>query len=308
MLDTLEGTTCRQPPSLVPDFFDLACSFTAWPLRDYDCYVTTSSLRSLEDGGDMHGVVQSRPQEMSMTSDGSIPGRASTEAPRILAIEDDSAVQKVLKRLFETEGYGVDLAKDGLSGLKRLCKRRPSAIVLDLTLPDISGLEVCQQITRLAPGLPVIVLSAKAEVADKIVLLEMGASDYVTKPFSPRELLARVRVALRRADLRSAQVAGKNVFRFDDVAVNIPNAEVTRGGCSVFLRAAEFKILVFMIRNQRRVVPREELLKEVLGYQNCSSTRTVDTHILKLRQKLEKNSSDPVHFRTVHGVGYKFVP
>jgi two-component system catabolic regulation response regulator CreB len=137
-----------------------------------------------------------------MTSDGSVPERASTEAPRILAIEDDSAIQKVLKRLFETEGYSVDLAKDGLSALERFCKRRPSAIILDLLLPDISGEEVCQQITRIAPGLPVIVLSAKAEVADKVVVLEMVACDYVTKPFSPRELLARIRVAIKQVDLK----------------------------------------------------------------------------------------------------------
>jgi DNA-binding response OmpR family regulator len=256
----------------------------------------------------MHGVAQGRPQVGPKTSDGSAMECASTEAQSILAIEDDSAVQKVLKRLFETEGYGVDLANDGFSGLERVRKRRPSAIVLDLLLPDISGQEVCQQITRLAPGLPVIVLSAKSDVADKIVLLEMGASDYVTKPFSPRELLARVRVALRRVDLRSAQVTWENVFRFDDVVVNIANAEVTRGGCSVFLRATEFKILKFMLRNPQRVISREELLKEVFGYKKCSSTRTVDNHILKLRQKLEKNSSDPVHFRTVQRVGYKFVP
>jgi len=243
-----------------------------------------------------------------MTSDGSVPERASTEALRILAIEDDDAVQRVLKRLFETEGYTVDLAKDGLSGLEHFCKTRPSAIVLDLRLPDISGQEVCQQITRVAPGLPVIVLSAKAEVADKVVLLEMGACDYVTKPFSPRELLARLRVALRRVDQRSAQIAGEDVFRFDDVTVNIPNAEVTCGGCPVLLKAREFKILEFMIRNPQRVISREEFLKEVFGYQSCPSTRTVDNHILKLRQKLEKHPSDPVHFRTVHCVGYKFVP
>ena len=191
----------------------------------------------------MHGVLQNRPQPRSMTSDGSVQERASTEAPRILVIEDDSAIQRVLKRLFETQGYSVDPAKDGLSGLERFCKRRPSAIILDLRLPDISGEEVCQQVTRVAPGFPVIVLSAKAEVADKVVLLEMGACDYVTKPFSPRELLSRVRVALRRVDLTSAQVAIENVFHFDDVTVNIPNAEVTRGGRSVFLTAKELKIL-----------------------------------------------------------------
>jgi DNA-binding response OmpR family regulator len=256
----------------------------------------------------MHGVLQSRPQPASMTSDGSVLKRGPTEAPRILAIEDDTAVQKVLKRLFETEGYSVDLANDGLSGLKRFGKRRPSAIVLDLRLPDISGQEVCQQITRVAPSLPIIVLSAKAEVADKVVLLEMGASDYVTKPFSPRELLARVRVALRRVDPRSPQIAGKNVFRFDDVTVNIPNAEVIRGGCAILLTATELRMLEFMIGNPQRVISREELLKEVFGYQICPSTRTVDNHILKLRLKLEKNRSDPVHFRTVPRFGYKFVP
>lgn len=255
----------------------------------------------------MRGMLQSRPQLGAMNLDGSVQERASTEAPRILVIEDDSALQRVLKRLFEPQGYSVDPAKDGFSGLEHFGKRRPSAIILDLRLPDISGQEVCQQIARVAPDLPVIVLSAKADAADKVVLLEMGACDYVTKPFSPRELLARVRVALRRVDLRSANVAVENIFLFDDVTVNIPNAEVTRSGCLVLLTAREFKVLEFMIRNPQRVISRQELLKEVFGYQNCPSTRTVDNHILKLRQKLEKNSSDPVHFRTVHRFGYKFV-
>src|SRR5713226_4816980 len=251
----------------------------------------------------MHGVLQSRPQPGSMTSDGSVPERASTEALRILAIEDDDAVQRVLKRLFETEGYTVDLAKDGLSGLEHFCKTRPSAIVLDLRLPDISGQEVCQQIARVAPGLPVIVLSAKADVADKVVLLEMGARDYVTKPFSPRELLARVRAALR-----STQGDLANVFCFDDVTVNFPNAEVTRGGCSVGLTAKEFKTLKFMIRNAGRVISRHELLNEVWGYRDYPFTRTVDNHIQRLRHKLERDPRHPTHFRTLSCVGYKFVP
>jgi len=255
----------------------------------------------------MHGVLQSPPQPASMTSDGSLLERASTEAPRILAIEDDSAIQKVLKRLFETEGYSVDPAKDGLSGLEHFCKRTPSAIVLDLLLPDISGKEVCQQITRVAPGLPVIVLSAKAEVADKVVLLEMGACDYVTKPFSPRELLARVRVALRRVDLGSAKVNAEDVFVFDDVTVSFSKMELMRGGQPISLTCREFKILKFMIQNPERVISRGELLREVWGYQNYPRTRTVDTHMLKIRQKLERDSSDPVHFKTVHSFGYKFV-
>jgi DNA-binding response OmpR family regulator len=253
-------------------------------------------------------MFQEQLQSALTASNNPVPEHGLTAAQRILVIEDDGATHRVLKRLFEPEGYAVDLAKDGTSGLELFRKMRPSAVVLDLRLPDISGQEVCQQIRQVALRLPIIVLSAKSEVEDKVLLLRLGADDYVTKPFSPRELLARVRVALRRVDLGSAQAAEGNVFRFDDVIVNIPNAEVTRGGCSVLLTGMEFKILEFMTRNAQRVISREELLKKVFGYQSCPSTRTVDNHIRRLRQKLEKDSSDPVHFRTVHCVGYKFVP
>lgn len=170
-------------------------------------------------------------------------------------------------------------------------------------MPDISGQDVCLQITRVAPGLPVIVLSATADVADKVVLLEMGARDYVTKPFSPRELLARVRTALR-----SAQADSEDVFCFDDITVNFPSAEVMRGGRSVEFTAKEFKTLKFMIENAGRVISRHELLNEVWGYHDCPCTRTVDTHILSLRNKLERDPSQSIHFRTLSRVGYKFVP
>jgi DNA-binding response OmpR family regulator len=163
-----------------------------------------------------------------MISDSSVPDHARAEAHRTLAIEDDSPTQRALKRLFQFEAYDVDLAKNGTSGLELFHKRRPSAIVLDLRLADISGRGVCQQITRVAPSLAVIVLSATADVADKIVLLEISARDYMTKPFSPRQLLARARTALR-----SAQADLPNVFCFDDVTVNFPKAEVMRGGQSV---------------------------------------------------------------------------
>lgn len=247
-------------------------------------------------------MLRTRLQSHSVTSENSVPDRAGAEAHRILAIEDDSATQRALKRLFESEGYDVDLAKDGTLGLELFHKRRPSAIVLDLRLPDISGQDVCRQITRVAPGLPVIVLSATADVADKVVLLEMGARDYVTKPFSPRELLARVRAALR-----SAQADLANVFCFDDITVNFPNAEVMRGGRSLGLTAKEFRTLKFMIQNAGRVISRRELLKEVWGYHDYPHTRTVDTHILSLRNKLERDPSNPIHFRTLSRVGYKFV-
>jgi DNA-binding response OmpR family regulator len=251
----------------------------------------------------MPGVLQIRSQSQSTTWDSSVPEGATTEVQQILAIEDDSALQRALKRLFESKGYSVDLAKDGMSGLELFRLRRPSAILLDLCLPDISGQEVCRQITRVAPRLPVIVLSAKADVADKVVLLEMGARDYVTKPFSPRELLARVRAALR-----STQADLANVFCFDDVTVDFPKAEVTRGGCSVGLTAQEFKTLEFMIRNPGRAISRHELLNEVWGYRDYPFTRTVDNHIQRLRYKLERDPRHPTHFRTLPRVGYKFVP
>jgi DNA-binding response OmpR family regulator len=195
------------------------------------------------------------------------------------------------------------LAKDGMSGLELFRERIPSAIVLDLLLPDISGQEVCQQVTTVDPGVAVIVLSAKTALADKVVLLQMGARDYVTKPFSPRELLARVRAATR-----SAQANLAHVFCFDDVTVSFPSAEVMRAGCPVGLTAKEFKTLKFMIQNAGRVISRTELLHEVWGYPDYPLTRTVDNHILKLRHKLEKDPSFPIHFLTLPCVGYKFVP
>ena len=230
------------------------------------------------------------------------PGLTTTK--RILVIEDDRAVQKALKRLFECEGYSVDVATEGRAGLEIFRKMPPSAVVLDLRLPGTSGQEVCREITRIAPGLPIVILSAKAEVTDKVLLLEIGAHDYVTKPFSPRELLARVRAALRRL----AQVDLGDVFAFADVVVNFAKMEVMRGSESISLTTQEFKTLKFMVQNPERVISREELLNQVWGYQNYPSTRTVDNHILKLRQKLEGDPSNPVHFRTFHGAGYKFVP
>jgi DNA-binding response OmpR family regulator len=148
------------------------------------------------------------------------------------------------------------------------------------------------------------VLSAASDVMDKVLLLELGADDYVTKPFSPKELLARVRAAVRR----SSRPISAETFAFDGVIVDFTRMQVTRDGTEVALTPQEFKIVKYMAQNPNRVVSREELLNDVWGYQNYPTTRTVDNHILKLRQKLEADPANPVHFRTVHGVGYKFVP
>jgi DNA-binding response OmpR family regulator len=223
---------------------------------------------------------------------------------RILVVEDDRAVQKALKRLFETEGFAVEISGDGRSAVESCRSAAPAAVVLDLRLPIMSGRDVCREIKQQSPTIPIIVLSAASDISDKVLLLELGADDYVTKPFSPRELLARVRVALRHNLRKESSLANK----FGAVSVDLAKMEVTKEGDVVELTAQEFKTLKFLLQNAERVITRDELLNTVWGYQNYPSTRTVDNHILKLRQKLEKDPSNPVHFRTVHGIGYKFVP
>jgi len=223
---------------------------------------------------------------------------------KILVVEDDRAIQKALKRLFESEQYAVEVTSDGKAGLEAFRSSRPSAVILDLRLPELLGNDVCREIKREAPTLPVIILSAKTEVSDKVLLLELGADDYVTKPFSPRELLARVRAAVRRA---SGPDAVDSVL-FGNINVDFGRMELTRDGAPVTMTAQEFRLLRYFAENPRRVLSRAELLNEVWGYENYPSTRTVDNHIWKLRLKLENDPANPEHFQTVHGAGYKFVP
>jgi DNA-binding response OmpR family regulator len=222
---------------------------------------------------------------------------------RILVVEDDPAVQKALKRLFESEGYTVEVQANGKSALESFQAAPPAVVILDLRLPKLSGGDVCKEIKAQAPTLPIVVLSATSDVSDKVLLLELGADDYVTKPFSPRELLARVRAALRH----TSRTAAVNLVSFDGITIDLKKMEVQCDGKVVVLTAQEFKTLQFLVQNADRVIGRDELLNEVWGYQNYPSTRTVDNHILKLRQKLERDPASPVHFRTVHGMGYKFV-
>jgi DNA-binding response OmpR family regulator len=229
---------------------------------------------------------------------------APASGDRILVIEDDRAVQKALRRLFEGENFTVDVAGNGIEGLEMFRATPPTVVVLDLRLPGMPGQDVCREISQASPSIPIIILSARTEVMDKVLLLELGAHDYVTKPFSPRELLARVRTATRR----STRVALTETFAFSDVKVDFTKMEVQKDGKSVQLTSQEFKVLKYMIQNAERVLSREEMLNTVWGYQNYPSTRTVDNHILKLRQKLEKDPANPLHFRTMHSAGYKFVP
>jgi DNA-binding response OmpR family regulator len=209
---------------------------------------------------------------------------------RVLVVEDSRALQKALERLFAGDSVEVVIASDGLEGIEQFRAQIPDAVVLDLKLPGKPGKELCREFKMIAPNVPIIVLSANAEIEDKVLLLEIGADDYVTKPFSPKELLARVRRAMRRSiDVRktahngiASDSAGHEILEFDDVRVDF----TTPG----------------------RVISREELLDQVWGLNNYPTTRTVDNHILRLRQKLEPEASTPRHFLTVHGAGYKFVP
>lgn len=222
----------------------------------------------------------------------------------ILVIEDDPRIQRALHRQFTAEGYEVHVEGEGPAGLAAVKSMRPATVVLDLMLPGMSGRDICKEIKQWSSDTPVIVLSAISEVADKVLLLETGADDYVTKPFSPRELLARVQAAMRRNKKKTEALP----LSFGRVNVNFVTMETHRDGQPVPLTAHEFKLLRFFLDNPGRAVAREELLSGVWGLSFHLTTRTVDNQILKLRQKLEPDPAHPVHFRTVHGVGYKFVP
>jgi DNA-binding response OmpR family regulator len=224
---------------------------------------------------------------------------------QILVIEDDPQMQKVLQRVFRDQGYGVTVCGDGRAGLDAFHSIRPSAVVLDLVLPNIFGRDLCKMMKAEQPGVPVIVVSAISEVADKVLLLELGADDYVTKPFSPRELMARMQAALRRPQKQAATSA---VYNFGTCEIDFAKMSAKRAGKPITLTAHEFKLLKYFVENAERVLSREELLNEVWGYNSYPTTRTVDNQILKLRQKLEPDSADPHHLQTVYGAGYRFVP
>src|ERR1700744_67491 len=217
-------------------------------------------------------------QEMALVTQAQNELSPAGSLGTILIIEDDPRMQKVLRRIFTEERYAALVAGDGQSGLALFRKEKPLAVVLDLILPNISGLELCQTFKALSPETPIVVLSAITEVADKVLLLELGADDYVTKPFSPRELTARVQAAIRRQRKPSAP----SVYRFADCEIDFQKMSARRGGRAVVLTAHEFKLLKFFTQNVDRVLTREVLLNEVWGYNAYPTTRTVDNQILKL--------------------------
>jgi DNA-binding response OmpR family regulator len=228
----------------------------------------------------------------------------SGKKTRILIVEDEPAMVAGLRDNFEYEGYEVISAGDGVSGLDKALNENPDLVVLDVMMPRMSGLDVCKQLKAKQPGLPIIMLTARGQEIDKVVGLELGADDYVTKPFSIRELMARVKAVLRRV---APPAAPAETYRFSDIEINVRSNEVKRAGQPVELSAKEFALLVYFVSHPAETLSRDRLLDAVWGYQNYPNTRTVDTHIVHLRQKLEPNPEEPRFILTIHGSGYKFV-
>jgi len=227
----------------------------------------------------------------------------------ILVVEDDANLLDVLRHNLAREGYGVVTARDGEAGVAEARAHKPDLILLDIMLPVLDGLEVCR-ILRKEMTVPILMLTAKAEEIDKVVGLEMGADDYVTKPFSLRELLARIKAMLRRSEVareessRSAG-SGRGAIHIGTIDIDLDRHVVARGADEVALSPKEFDLLAFLAQNPRRAFSRDYLLDRVWGYEYAGDTRTVDVHVRWLRQKIEEDPGNPAMLLTVRGVGYK---
>ncbi len=221
---------------------------------------------------------------------------------KILIIEDEEDLFRGLEINLTREGYRVLKAASGDAGLQLAIRENPDLIILDLMLPGMNGLDVCRELRRKGFETPIIMLTAKSEEIDRVVGLEIGADDYVTKPFSRRELLARIRVHLRR---KPPEHLAR--YSFDDVEVDFQKYSATRKGEPLDMTPKEYDLLRLLIRCRGEVVTRERMLNEVWGYESYPTTRTVDNHILKLRHKLEDDPANPKHILSIYGEGYKFV-
>ncbi|HSP14191.1 MAG TPA: response regulator transcription factor [Thermoanaerobaculia bacterium] len=222
----------------------------------------------------------------------------------ILVVEDDPAMSVALRDGFEFEKYAVDMALDGEEGLRLALRGRYDVIILDVMLPKKSGLDVCRDLREKGNNSPVIMLTARGQEIDKIVGLKLGADDYVTKPFSFIELLARVEAVMRRAHRRH----GGDEVSFGNVKLDFRTYQATKAEQPLELTPREFSILRYFLDHPNEVVSREALLNHVWGYDPSAFTRTVDTHVARLRQKIEAVPAEPKHLITIHRVGYKFVP
>lgn len=225
-------------------------------------------------------------------------------ARRVLLIEDEPGLVLTLTDRLTSEGYEVGAASDGLSGLERATREAWGVILLDVMLPGANGFDVCRDLRQRGVTTPIIMLTARGQVIDKVLGLKLGADDYLTKPFDMLELTARVEVQLRRA---SAAHNGTVPYHFGNISVDFRKAQVLKDGVEIDLSAREFLLLKYFIEHREATLTRDELLNEVWGYHSMPSTRTVDVHVAWLRQKIEPNPRNPQYVLTVHGLGYKFV-
>src|SRR5438067_13780471 len=222
----------------------------------------------------------------------------------ILIVADEPAMVAGLRDNFEFEGYDVITAPDGVAGLERALNEAPDIVILDVMMPRMSGLDVCKQLKSKRPSLPIIMLTARGQEVDKVVGLELGADDYVTKPFSIRELLARVKAVMRRARPVPKE---QERYSFGDVEVDLRICRISRQGKDLDISSKEFDLLNYFLCHRGETLSRARLLEEVWRYDRFPTTRTVDAHIVRLRQKLEPRPEEPRVILTVHGTGYKFV-
>jgi DNA-binding response OmpR family regulator len=223
---------------------------------------------------------------------------------RILIVEDEPNMVAGLRDNFEFEGYDVITAPDGVAGLERALNEAPDIVILDVMMPRMSGLDVCKQLKTKRPSVPIIMLTARGQEVDKVVGLELGADDYVTKPFSIRELLARVKAVLRRSKTAPKE---QEKYSFGEVEVNLKSCQVSRSGKELEFSYKEFELLKYFLCHPGEALSRDRLLEDVWGYDRFPTTRTVDAHIVRLRQKVEPKPEEPRFILTVHGTGYKFV-
>lgn len=225
---------------------------------------------------------------------------------RILLVEDEPGLVLTVSDLLTTEGFEVESAADGEMGLAMAIEGRFDLVILDIMLPRKTGFEVCRELRQRGVDVAILVLTAKTQVVDRVVGLKLGADDYLTKPFDPAELLARVEALLRRVQ-KENRIPVQS-FHFADVEIDFEKAELLKRGVPVTLASKELQLLRYLVDNRGRVVPREELLQNVWEYSTDVSSRTIDVHVAWLRQKLEDNPQNPKHIHTIRGKGYRFSP
>lgn len=224
---------------------------------------------------------------------------------RILLVEDEPGLVLTLSDRLTSEGYQVEAVRDGETGLERAASEPFAAVILDVMLPRKNGFDVCRDLRQQGVKTPVLMLTARGQLVDKVIGLKLGADDYLTKPFEMIELLARIEALLRRAPAPATM--GNEIYQFGSIKIDFRRAEVERDGQRLELSAKEFQLLRYFIAHREATISRDELLNGVWGYEAMPTTRTVDVHIAWLRQKLELNPRHPQYILTVHGLGYKFV-